>query len=81
MGVPAGMVLVASFVTVLEFPIWFAHVVASDWLGVTLLFVRNGLLVLAALLAAFELWHGTVSRTAPAPLPGQEARAKEPLGS
>ncbi|MDT0570223.1 glycosyltransferase 87 family protein [Streptomyces sp. DSM 3412] len=65
MGPPAVMVLVASFVTVLEFPIWFGHVVASDWLGVTLLFVRNGLLVLAALLAAFALWRETVVGGAP----------------
>ncbi|WP_216590778.1 glycosyltransferase family 87 protein [Streptomyces brasiliscabiei] len=60
MGVPAGMVLAASFVTVLEFPVWFAHVVASDWLGVTLLFVRNGLLVLAAVRSAVVLWQDTV---------------------
>ncbi|WP_046913794.1 glycosyltransferase 87 family protein, partial [Streptomyces stelliscabiei] len=69
MGGPAVMVLVASFVTVLEFPIWFAHVVASDWLGVTLLFVRNGLLVVAGLLAAYALWQDTVPRPAPGPLP------------
>ncbi|MBE4755964.1 glycosyltransferase 87 family protein [Streptomyces caniscabiei] len=62
MGLPVVMVLVACFVTVLEFPVWFGHVVASDWLGVTLLFVRNGLLVLAALLAGVELWRGAVGR-------------------
>jgi hypothetical protein len=81
MGPPTAMVLVASFVTVLEFPIWFSHVVVSDGLGVTLLFVRNGLLVLAALLGAFELWHDTVPRPAPEPEPDQPTRAKEPLGS
>lgn len=81
MGRPAVMILVASFVTVLEFPVWFSHVVVSDWLGITLLFVRNGLLVLAALLAAFELWHDTVPGPAPEPLPDQPTRAKEPLGS
>ncbi|WP_234045963.1 glycosyltransferase 87 family protein [Streptomyces adelaidensis] len=81
MGLSAGMVLAASFVTVLEFPIWFGHVVASDWLGVALLFTRNGLLVLAALLAAFELWHDTVPRPTPTPLPDRPTRAKEPLGS
>ncbi|WP_327732276.1 DUF2029 domain-containing protein [Streptomyces sp. NBC_00487] len=81
MGRPAVMILVASFVTVLEFPVWFSHVVVSDWLGITLLFVRNGLLVLAALLAAFELWHDTAPGPAPEPLPDQPTRAKEPLGS
>ncbi|MDX2557514.1 glycosyltransferase 87 family protein [Streptomyces stelliscabiei] len=81
MGGPAVMVLVASVVTVLEFPIWFAHVVASDWLGVTLLFVRNGLLVVAGLLAAYALWQDTVPRPAPGPLPDPPSRTQEPLGS
>lgn len=81
MGPSAVMVLMASFVTVLEFPVWFAHVVASDGLGVTLLFARNGLLVLAALLAAFRLWHDTVPRPAPEPLPQQQDNVKEALGS
>ncbi|WCN00895.1 glycosyltransferase family 87 protein [Streptomyces sp. M92] len=62
MRLPVVLVLVASLVTVLEFPLYFAEVVASDPLGVTLLFVRNGLLVAAALLAARVLWHDTVSR-------------------
>ncbi|MBP5905481.1 DUF2029 domain-containing protein [Streptomyces sp. LBUM 1478] len=65
MGVPAALVLVASFVTVLEFPIWFDRVVASDWLGVTLLFVRNGLLVLAAVLGAVGLWREAVRGAVP----------------
>ncbi|MFB8774403.1 glycosyltransferase 87 family protein [Streptomyces broussonetiae] len=56
---PAVLVLLACLVTTLEFPLWFAHVVASDGLGVTLLFVRNGLLVLATVLAARELWRST----------------------
>lgn len=77
MRLPVGLVLVACFVTVLEFPLYFANVVASDGLGVTLLFLRNGLLVVAALLAARALWKATVPRTAPAPLPPQPARAGE----
>ncbi|MFF0104447.1 glycosyltransferase 87 family protein [Streptomyces hirsutus] len=66
MRVPVTLVLVASFVTVLEFPLWFAHVVASDALGVTLLFVRNGLLVAATFLAARTLWRSTVTHGLPA---------------
>ncbi|MEV7792532.1 glycosyltransferase 87 family protein [Streptomyces sp. NPDC087512] len=62
MRVPAALVLAASAVTVLEFPVWFGHVVASDALGVTLLFVRNGLLVAAALVAARALWRDSVRR-------------------
>jgi hypothetical protein len=67
MRLPVWLVLAASFVTVLEFPLWFAHVVAGDALGVTLLFVRNGLLLTASLLAAARLWRATVRRTAPVP--------------
>jgi hypothetical protein len=81
MRLPVYLVLAAAFVTVLEFPIWFADVVASDTLGVTLLIVRNGLLVVAALLGAVELWHSTVSREPVPPLPTQATRAKEPTSS
>jgi hypothetical protein len=81
MRLPVYLVLAAAFVTVLEFPIWFADVVASDTLGVTLLIVRNGLLVVAALLGAVELWHSTVSREPVPPLPTQATRAKQPTSS
>ncbi|MDT0614543.1 glycosyltransferase 87 family protein [Streptomyces lancefieldiae] len=67
MRVPAALVLAASPVTVLEFPVWFAHVVAGDPLGIALLFVRNGLLVAAALVAARALWRDTVPRGTPVP--------------
>ncbi|EGX60400.1 integral membrane protein [Streptomyces zinciresistens K42] len=77
MRVPVALVLVASFVTVLEFPVWFAHVVASDALGVTLLFVRNGLLVCATVLAARALWRSTVTPPAAVPAAPPAARAKE----
>ena len=77
MRLPVALVLAASFVTVLEFPVWFSHVVASDALGVTLLFLRNGLLVLATLLAARELWRSTVTRTPPLPVPAQTPRPQE----
>ncbi|MGW1951938.1 glycosyltransferase 87 family protein [Streptomyces sp. NPDC001920] len=77
MTLPVSLVLAACLVTVLEFPLWFAHVVASDALGVSLLFLRNGLLVLATLLAARALWRETVTRTAPLPVPAQATRAKE----
>jgi hypothetical protein len=62
MRVPAALVLVASLVTVLEFPLYFAQVVASDPFGVALLFVRNGLLGAAALVAARVLWRDAVPR-------------------
>ncbi|MBC9728623.1 glycosyltransferase 87 family protein [Streptomyces sp. TRM68367] len=77
MGRPAALVLAAAFFTVLEFPYWFAHVVASDPLGVALLFLRNGLLVAASLIGARSLWRATVTPRPLAPLPAQPARTGE----
>ncbi|MGW4545616.1 glycosyltransferase 87 family protein [Streptomyces violaceorubidus] len=86
MRVPVALVLVAAPVTLLDFPLLFADVVASTPLGVTLLFVRNGLLVTAALLGARALWRGPVRRAAPAPTgtparPGRAAPAETPAGA
>lgn len=78
MTAPALMVAVASLVTVLEFPIGFIHVVTSDWYGVTLMVVRNGLLVAASLTAGRSLWRATVS---PAPLASAPAAAESPVSS
>ncbi|QEV17690.1 glycosyltransferase family 87 protein [Streptomyces alboniger] len=78
MELPARLVLAATFVTFLEFPVWFSHVVASDPLGVALLLVRNGLLVAAALLACRNLWRQTVSEPrgrAGRPVPEQLSQA------
>ncbi|WP_328774339.1 glycosyltransferase family 87 protein [Streptomyces sp. NBC_00286] len=71
MTLPAVLLLAAAFLTVLEFPLWFGHVVASDALGVTVLFLRNGLLVAATAIAAVRLWRDTVPHERPAPEPGQ----------
>ncbi|WAU80137.1 glycosyltransferase 87 family protein [Streptomyces sp. Qhu-G9] len=73
MGLPAGMVVVASFVTVLEFPVYFADVVASNSLGITLLVIRNGLLVAATVTAGTLLWRDTVSYADAAPAAGRPA--------
>ncbi|MFF1278304.1 glycosyltransferase 87 family protein [Streptomyces marokkonensis] len=77
MRVPVVLVLVACFVTVLEFPLWFAHVVASDGLGITLLVLRNGLLVVATLVAARILWCATVPGRREVPVVTGTARAAE----
>lgn len=61
---PSVLVLAATGVTLLEFPLGFGHVVASDWQGVVLLVVRNGLLVAASLLACVRLWRTTRPGTA-----------------
>ncbi|MFR9676719.1 glycosyltransferase 87 family protein [Streptomyces sp. TR06-5] len=72
MGPPAVMVVAATAVTMLEFPIWFGEVVASSWLGLSLLVVRNGLLVAACLSAGRRLWRTTVTEPREA---GARARA------
>ncbi|WP_151772874.1 glycosyltransferase family 87 protein [Streptomyces abyssomicinicus] len=62
---PTGWVVVAACgVTLLEFPLYFGDVVGSTPLGLTLLFLRNGLLVAATLMAADRLWEITVSGSA-----------------
>ncbi|WP_224295031.1 glycosyltransferase family 87 protein [Streptomyces olivaceus] len=70
MRVPVALVLAASLVTVLEFPLLFADVVASTPLGIALLAVRNGLLVSAALVGARALWRDTVRRGSAGGRPG-----------
>ncbi|MEV6649815.1 glycosyltransferase family 87 protein [Streptomyces sp. NPDC051219] len=77
MDVPARLVLAATGVTLLEFPVWFSHVVAGDWLGILLLAVRNGLLVAAALTACRRLWRDTV----PGPAAPARPRPDEASGS
>ncbi|WP_406311106.1 glycosyltransferase 87 family protein [Streptomyces thermoviolaceus] len=79
MRLPVALVLVAAGVTVLEFPVFFADVVASDGLGVGLLVVRNGLLVAACLLACRALWRATVPPVRAVSLPGQVSRSREGL--
>ncbi|MFP3990800.1 glycosyltransferase family 87 protein [Streptomyces sp. E11-3] len=85
MALPAALTLAATAVTFWEFPIWFAHVVSSDWRGVLLLFVRNGLLVAATLLACRRLWRQTVTpdarragSTGRAPRTARPSRAPSP---
>ncbi|WP_231626339.1 glycosyltransferase family 87 protein [Streptomyces apocyni] len=65
MALPAFLTLAATALTFWEFPVWFAHVVTSDWRGVLLLAVRNGLLVAATLVACRRLWVWTVLPTPP----------------
>ncbi|MGK5630490.1 glycosyltransferase 87 family protein [Streptomyces sp. URMC 123] len=66
-GLPAVLVLGATGMTLLEFPIWFSHVVASDPLGIALLSVRNGLLVAATVVSCRRLWVSTVPSLRAAP--------------
>jgi hypothetical protein len=77
MGAPALMVVAASFLTVLEFPLGFGHVVMSDRYGVLLLALRNGLLVVASITAGRRLWRSTVPPAPAAPLPPRPARPRQ----
>jgi hypothetical protein len=62
MALPAAFVVLATAVTLLEFPGGFGHVVTSDAQGITLLVVRNGLLVAATVTGGRLLWRSTVTR-------------------
>ncbi|MFH8406117.1 glycosyltransferase 87 family protein [Streptomyces sp. NPDC018019] len=78
MALPAVLVLLAAGATLLEFPVWFADVVASQGRGVVLLTVRNGLLVAASLTACRRLWRSTVR--APAVSPAARRRTPATAG-
>ncbi|MGP4002038.1 glycosyltransferase 87 family protein [Streptomyces sp. 8N706] len=69
-GLPAVLVLAATATTLLEFPVWFSHVVASDLPGIALLALRNGLLVAATLVCCRRLWLMTSATVGPARRPG-----------
>ncbi|MFF7241978.1 glycosyltransferase 87 family protein [Streptomyces collinus] len=77
MTAPAVLLLAACPLTVLEFPVGFEHVVASDARGVLLLLLRDGLLLAAALVAARALWRSTAPAAA-APSGPRPAPAREP---
>ncbi|MFE2378827.1 glycosyltransferase 87 family protein [Streptomyces sp. NPDC059398] len=85
MAVPVVLVVVATGVTSLEFPLWFGHVIAGDAAGVALIFVRNGLLVAASVIAARALWRRTVPPRGQRAVDGAVARpgdtdaGREPL--
>ncbi|MFJ8919596.1 glycosyltransferase 87 family protein [Streptomyces sp. NPDC102415] len=76
MALPACLVLVATAVTLLEFPLGFVHVVNSDGEGLELMAVRNGLLLAATLSAGRRLWRDTV----PGARQGRAAERVSPAG-
>ncbi|MFF5917083.1 glycosyltransferase 87 family protein [Streptomyces flavochromogenes] len=71
---PAHLVLWATAVTQFEYPVWFSHVTQSDPLGIAVLFLRNGLLVVAAFYACRALWRHTVTEAGVVRIPGQTRR-------
>ncbi|MER5769633.1 glycosyltransferase 87 family protein [Streptomyces sp. NPDC001985] len=56
MGGVVGVVLGATGMTGLEFPVWFSGVVASEGAGLVALTLRNALLVAATALGCARLW-------------------------
>lgn len=62
---PAVLVIVATGVTLVEFPLAFGEVVSSEPLGVTLLFLRNGMLVAACAMSCAGLWRSTAEQAPP----------------
>ncbi|MET9377291.1 glycosyltransferase 87 family protein [Streptomyces sp. NPDC002992] len=62
----ALLLLPAAALSSLAYPVLYDEVVAASWTGVTVMVLRNGLLLAAALLAARRLWTSTVLVTAPA---------------
>ncbi|MEV5948718.1 glycosyltransferase family 87 protein [Streptomyces sp. NPDC051993] len=81
MVLPGQLVLAATGVTLLEFPIWFSHVVAGDRLGILLLTVRNALLLTASLVSCHRLWQSASPTRDPLPLPVQPTRTTESSSS
>ncbi|WP_445402942.1 glycosyltransferase 87 family protein [Streptomyces sp. LE64] len=63
-----GLVLVATAVSTVVYPMAYGEVTASTWTGCLLLAVRNGLLLAATALSFVRLWRATV-RTDPAAVP------------
>ncbi|WP_267241462.1 glycosyltransferase 87 family protein [Streptomyces sp. PR69] len=74
MGPPAMLVLAATAVTLLEFPVFFGNVVASDALGLGLLIARNGLLAGATAVACGRVWGAGVRGEAVRGEPGSAGR-------
>ncbi|WP_405644790.1 glycosyltransferase 87 family protein [Streptomyces uncialis] len=55
----AALVVLATAVSTVVYPLLYAEVVASSWTGCLLMLTRNGLLVAATALSARRLWRAT----------------------
>ncbi|SHL86027.1 Protein of unknown function [Actinacidiphila paucisporea] len=73
---PVLLLLPAALLTTLEFPVYFAHVVRSDLLGVALILTRNALLAAACLVACRHIRRAAAPVPAPAPLPPRAGRER-----
>ncbi|MGI5455310.1 glycosyltransferase family 87 protein [Streptomyces sp. CA-249302] len=79
----AVLVLAATAVSALAYPVLYGQVMACTWTGCALMLVRNGLLATAAVLSFTRLWRSTAARplvrTPRAPLDPQGATAAVPV--
>jgi hypothetical protein len=67
MRLPAGLVLIATALSCIEYPYYFQELLAAGRGAVMLVTVRNLLLVAAALIGATRLWRTTRATPAAAP--------------
>lgn len=67
---PAALVLAATAVSAVAYPVLYDEVIACTWTGCALMAVRNGLLATAAVLAYTRVWRATRPLPAPPPRPG-----------
>ncbi len=69
----AALIVAATAVSSVEFPVLYVDVIHSTWTGCALMVVRNGLLAAAAVLSFVRLWRST------RPLPAtRHARVQSP---
>ncbi len=72
----AALVVAATAVSTVVYPMAYGEVIGSTWPGCLLMLLRNGLLVAAAVLALRRLWRAT---TGPRPgTPGPDGHADRP---
>ncbi|PWI20769.1 hypothetical protein DI272_30745 [Streptomyces sp. Act143] len=70
----AALIVAATAVSAVVYPVLYAEVAAATWTGCALMLVRNGLLATAAALSFTRLWRTTGARPEPLPAP---ARAQD----
>jgi hypothetical protein len=74
----AGLILAATAVSAVVYPVMYGQVMACTWIGCALMLVRNGLLATAAVLSFVRLWRSTA---APQGMPGAPRRSPDSLGA
>jgi hypothetical protein len=68
----AALILAATAISAVAYPVLYAQVMACTWTGCALMLARNGLLAAAAVLSLTRLWRST------RPAPGTPPPAREP---